>query len=179
MRIMSTLFKVLATVAATILAIYLLANGAVVAGGLVKRHQVADEVTESLVRILPSAERAQAELVDTVGREPERRWIEQRCEFRSVDSGWIAVDHREVCVLRTVTAWRVGSEREARDLGDLHDLHDQGTAGLRRVPAAGRTRRARSGRGAGGDVRRPVRLRRRAVVHLRPRHVARVQVARG
>jgi hypothetical protein len=119
MRILSTLAKFLAVMAATILVIYLLANTAAVAVGFVKRQQVAGEVTSVLARTLPSAERSQDELVDSVGREPDRRWIEQACDFRSVDSGWIAVSHREICVLRSVTAWRVGSEQEAVGLVPL------------------------------------------------------------
>ena len=137
MRIVSTLFKVLARLVALVVAIYVLANGAAVAVGLVERQQVARDVTTVLARILPSAEHAQHELVDAVGDEPDRRWIEQSCEFGTDDSGWMVQNHRETCVLRSVSAWRVGSEQEARDLGDLPDQRLPGWDGCLPLGLAG------------------------------------------
>jgi hypothetical protein len=116
MRLVSIVLKVLAGLVAFLLLFYVALNLAAVAGGVVQRHRLSGEVTEVLPRILPSAEQAQDELVDSVGRDPDRRWIEQACRFDHDDSGWIITSWREVCVMRSVTAWQVDSEQDARDL---------------------------------------------------------------
>jgi hypothetical protein len=116
MRLVSIVLKVLAGLVAFLVLFYVAVNVGAVAVGVVQRHRVAQDVTEVLPRILPSAEEAQSDLVAAVGRAPERRWIEQACRFDTDESGWIVVAHREVCVMRSVTAWRVGSEQEALDL---------------------------------------------------------------
>jgi hypothetical protein len=113
MRLVRNVLKVLVGLVALAVVAYFAGNGLAVAAGVAKRHRVAHEVTDLLVRVLPGAEAAQQEVVEEAGREPERRWIEQACSFETDESGWIVVDRRETCVLRTVTAWRVDSEREA------------------------------------------------------------------
>jgi hypothetical protein len=115
-RLLSIVLKVLGGLVSFLLLFYVAVNLAAVAEGVVQRHRLSEEVTAVLPRILPSAEESQDELVDSVTREPERRWIEQACSFDHDDSGWIIVSWREVCVMRSVTAWRVESVQEARDL---------------------------------------------------------------
>ena len=116
MRVVSVVLKVLAALVSFLLLFYVASNVGAVAEGVVQRHRLSDDVTALLPRIQPSAREAQDELVDSVGRTPERRWIEQACHFDHDDSGWIVVDWREVCLMRSVTAWRVESELEAREL---------------------------------------------------------------
>lgn len=116
MRVVSSALRIAAGLVAGLVLLYVVVNGASLVGGVVERHRVTDEVSAVLPRILPSAERAQGELVAEVGREPERRWIEQACRHDHDDSGWIVVSWREVCVMRSVAAWRVASEQEARAL---------------------------------------------------------------
>jgi hypothetical protein len=116
MRFVRNVLKALTGLAALAVLLYLVGNVLAVAAGAVQRHQVADEVTDLLVRVVPGAEVAQQEVIDDAGREPDRSWIEQACGFRTDETGWVVINHRETCVLRTVTAWRVESEREARHL---------------------------------------------------------------
>jgi hypothetical protein len=116
MRVISSAVRVVAVLVAVLVVLHLVVNGASVLGGVIERHRVAGEVSRVLPRILPSAERSQDQLVEEVGREPRLRWIEQACRYDSSYGGWFVVSWREVCVLRSVTAWQVGSEQEARDL---------------------------------------------------------------
>ena len=116
MRILSRILTAIAALAVLLLGVYVLVNAVAVAQGWQQRREVAGEVTELLPRLLPGAAAAQADVVATAGREPDRRWIEQACAFRTDDAGWIALNHRETCVLRSVTAWRVESEQDARGL---------------------------------------------------------------
>ena len=137
MRLLSILLKVLGGLVSFLLLFYVAANLAAVAEAAVQRHRVSEDVTAVLPRILPSAEELQAELVDSVAREPERRWIEQACRFETDEGGWIVIDHREVCVLRSVTAWRVASEGEARHLVLTGDRDEWAYQGCRSLGVAG------------------------------------------
>lgn len=116
MRILSSTLRGVAGLITCLVLLYVVVNGASVVGGAIERLRVAREVGAVLPRILPSAELAQEELVAEVGRQPEHVWIEQACRHDHDDSGWIVVSWREVCVMRSVTAWQVGSEQEARAL---------------------------------------------------------------
>ena len=99
-----------------VVGLYVFLNGFAVLAGLVRSHLVSDDVGELLLRIVPSAVGAQAELVGLARRAPDHQWIEQSCRFHTDDSGWVAINFRETCLMRSVTAWRVDSEREARAL---------------------------------------------------------------
>jgi hypothetical protein len=101
---------------AAVLLLWLAGNLTVVVVGLARSRVLAGEVSGMLDRIVPSAIRAQDELAGSAGRRPERRWIEQHCSFASDGSGWIAYGYRETCVMRSVSAWQVDSEQEARAL---------------------------------------------------------------
>lgn len=119
MRFVSSVLKALAGLVALVVLVYLAVNGIAVAQGLSARHRLADEVTDRIADELPAAEVAQQELVDGAEREPDRRWIEQTCEFGTDDAGWMVQNHRETCVLRSVAAWRVDSEEEARRMSGV------------------------------------------------------------
>lgn len=121
MRVVSSALRIAAGLVAGLALLYLVVNGASLVGGAVERHRLADEVSAVLPRILPSAERTQDELVAELGREPRHQWIEQACRFDHDDGGWMVVNWREVCVMRSVTAWRVGSAQEARALAATDD----------------------------------------------------------
>ena len=120
MRLVSSLAKVLGALlgalVAVVLLVYVAVNVGAVAAGVIQRHRTAEAVTQVLPRILPSAVEAHDELVAATGRDADRRWIEQACDFEHDDGGWMVIDWREVCVMRSVTAWQVGSEDEARAL---------------------------------------------------------------
>ena len=121
---LAKLGKALNVTVAAVLMLWFFGNLLTMAAGLVRSRVVADDVSGMLERIGPSAIRAQEELAATAGREPDHRWIEQDCSFTSDDSGWIAYGFRETCVMRSVSAWQVGSVSEARALlpvlaGDL------------------------------------------------------------
>jgi hypothetical protein len=137
MRILSIVLKVLGGLVSFLLLFYVAVNLGALAEGVVQRHRVSDDITAVLPRVLPSAEDAQDELVGSVAREPDRRWIEQACHFGTDETGWIVVDHREVCVLRSVTAWRVSSERDARHLVPTSDRDEWAYDGCRSLGVAG------------------------------------------
>jgi hypothetical protein len=137
MRLVSIVLGVLAGLVAFVLLFYVALNVGAVAEGVVQRHRLSGDVTEVLPRILPSAEQAQDELVGSVGRDADRRWIEQACRFETDESGWIVTDHREVCVMRSVTAWQVPSERDARDLVPTTDPGEWGYRGCTPLGTAG------------------------------------------
>ena len=137
MRLVSIVLKVLAGLVAFHLLFYLAHNGGADAQGVVQRHRHSGDVTAVLPRILPGAERAQDELVDSVGRDPDRRWIEQACRFDHDDSGWIIMNWREVCVMRSVTAWQVTSEQDARDLVPTTGPEEWGYRGCTPLGTAG------------------------------------------
>lgn len=123
MRSVSTLLKVLAALVALVVLAYLAVNGIAVAQGVADRRRLADVVTERIVEALPGVDATQQEVVAVAGREPDRRWIEQRCEFGTDDAGWMVQAHRETCVLRSVVGWRVDSEEEARGLAGTSTEH--------------------------------------------------------
>lgn len=116
MRVVSSALRIVAGLSAGLVLLYVVVNGASVVGGVVERHRLADEVGAVLPQILPSAERQQEELVAELGRGPGHRWIEQACRFDHDDGGWMVVNWREVCVMRSVAAWQVESVQEARAL---------------------------------------------------------------
>lgn len=137
MRLLSIVLKVLGGLVSLVLLFYGAVNLAAVAEGVVQRHRLSEDVTAVLPRILPSAEVSQDDLVESVAREPDRRWIEQACRFETDESGWIVTNHREVCVLRSVTAWRVASEGEARHLVPTSDRDEWAYDGCRSLGVAG------------------------------------------
>ena len=137
MRLLSILLKVLGGLVSFLLLFYVAVNLAAVAEGVVQRHRLSEDVSAVLPRILPGAGESQDELVDSVAGEPERRWIEQACSFETDESGWIVTGYREVCVMRSVTAWRVGSEREARGLVPTSDRDDGAYEGCRSLGVTG------------------------------------------
>lgn len=137
MRLVSIVLKGLAALVAFLVLFYVAVNIGAVAEGAVRRHRVSQDVTEVLPRILPSAEEAQGELVAAAGRAPDRRWIEQACRFDTDESGWIVVAHREVCGMRSVTAWRVTSEQDARDLAPTSGRGEWSYGGCTPLGAAG------------------------------------------
>lgn len=120
MRLLSWFLTCVAGLVVLVLGLYGLVNGIAVVEGMQHRRQVADDVTATLERVLPRAQRAQDATVERVGREPDRRWIEQSCGFSTDDAGWIAQNYRETCVIRTVTAWQVDSQQQARGLASPH-----------------------------------------------------------
>ena len=124
-RALTVLTKVVGGLLALVVLAYLGFNGASLVQANQKRDDVADRVTEALERALPAAADRQQDVVAAATREPDERWIEQHCEFRTDDAGWIVQSYREVCTIRGVTAWRVESPDEARDL-----LAVEGRAGL-------------------------------------------------
>jgi hypothetical protein len=137
MRLVSIVLKVLAGLVAFVLLFYVALNLGAVAEGVVQRHRLSGDVTAVLPRMLPSAEQAQDELVDSVGRDADRRWIEQACRFDHDDGGWIVMNWREVCVMRSVTAWQVPSEQAARDLVPTTDSGEWGYRGCTPLGTAG------------------------------------------
>lgn len=121
-RVLSELRRILTVAAATLVLTWFVGNLVATAVGIVRSHLVAAEVAPVIERALPEALLAQDELVAAAGRPPDRRWIEQACRFTADESGWMALRHRETCVLRTLTAWQVGSEPEARGLLPTHEM---------------------------------------------------------
>lgn len=117
----SKVVKALTVTVAVVVMLWFFGNLTAVVVGLARSQVLAAEVSGMLDRIVPSAIRAQDELAASAGREPERRWIEQDCSFTTDDSGWIAYNYRETCVMRSVSAWQVGSAQEARTLLPLRD----------------------------------------------------------
>ncbi|RYC07487.1 hypothetical protein [Nocardioides zhouii] len=100
MPIISELGRILRVAATTLLMAWLVGNLLVTAVGIVRSHLVAADVAPVLERVLPGAVQAQDELVVTAGRDADREWIEQVCSFTADESGWMAIRHRETCVLR-------------------------------------------------------------------------------
>ena len=124
-RVLTVLTKVLGGLLALVVLAYLGFNGASLVQAHQKRDDVADRVSAELEQALPAAADRQQDVVAAASREPDERWIEQHCEFDTDDAGWIVQSYREVCSIRGVTAWRVESAGEARDLLTL-----EGQAGL-------------------------------------------------
>ena len=122
MSILGSVHKAVGLAVVVVVGLYVVLNVSAVLAGFGRSFVVAHHIGAMLERIVPSAIEAQDELADTAGREPDGRWIEQRCEFGSDDSGWIAINHRETCVMRSVTAWGVDSEHEARRLLPLREM---------------------------------------------------------
>lgn len=122
MHLLSDLRRILTAAVATLLLTWLGGNLLVTAVGIVRSHLVAADVEPLVVRLLPGVVEVQDELVASAGRDADREWIEQACSFTADESGWMAIRHRETCVLRSVTAWEVASEQEARDLLPVREV---------------------------------------------------------
>ena len=137
MRLLALVLRSIVALVALLVLLYVVVNVGAVAAGTVQRHRVAEDVSDVLPRIVPSAEQAQADLVASAAREPDRRWIEQDCRYDHDDGGWMVVNWREVCVLRSVTAWRVASEREARALVPVRGEETPGYDGCLPLGVAG------------------------------------------
>ena len=116
MTVVSLLAKLLGGLLVVLLGGYLLVNLVSLVGAQVERRNLSAEATDALATEVPRLAEAQADLVASVGREPERSWTEQVCDFRTDDAGWIVQGYRETCVVRSVAAWPVASAGEADSL---------------------------------------------------------------
>lgn len=115
-RAMSVLTKTVGALIALVLVAYLATNLFSLARGWHLRGQLADEFTAAAQPLLPELRAGQAALVEEVGREPDRAWIEQVCSFNHDDSGWMINNYREQCSVRSVRAWQVESVDAGRNL---------------------------------------------------------------
>ncbi|GAA1914560.1 hypothetical protein [Nocardioides hwasunensis] len=125
---MRTLLKVLAGLLALVVVGYLGVNLVAVIGAHQQRGDIAERVSAELESAVPAALDRHQELVDAAGRDADVAWVEQVCDFATDDGGWIVQNYREVCTLRSVSAWQVGSDVEARGLltvsGDQQAAYD-------------------------------------------------------
>ena len=109
---MRLLLRIVAGLLALVVLGYLAVNGAAMVQAREQRDDIAEQVTAGLENAVPAAADRQQDLVGAAGREPDAHWIEQACRFDTDDAGWMVQSHREVCSVRSVTAWRVGSPGE-------------------------------------------------------------------
>lgn len=116
MRILRFLYIAFVSVVALVVGIYLLVNIGGVLAAEVKRGGLEDQITERIAEVLPTAQQFVGPVADRVGVAPTHSWTAQHCDFRTNDSGWIAIDYREVCTLESVHAWQVDTEEDARAL---------------------------------------------------------------
>ena len=116
MTFVSLLAKLLGGLLVAVVGGYLVVNLVSLAGAQAERRSLSAEATDALATEVPGLAEAQADLVSVVGREPERSWTEQVCDFRTDDAGWIVQNYRETCAVRSVTAWPVDSAAQAASL---------------------------------------------------------------
>ncbi|WP_374457098.1 hypothetical protein [Nocardioides sp.] len=113
---MRLLLRIVVGLLALAVVAYLAVNGAVLLEARGQRDDLADRLTTELEEAVPAAADRQQDLVGAAGREPDAHWIEQACRFDTDDAGWMVQSYREVCGVRSVTAWRVASPGEGQSL---------------------------------------------------------------
>ncbi len=112
MGAMRLFLRIVAGLLALVVLGYLAVNCAVVLEARERRGDIAERMTVELEDAVPAAADRQQDLVGAAGREPDAHWVEQACRFETDDAGWMVQGYREVCSVRSVTAWRVGSPGE-------------------------------------------------------------------
>ncbi|MDR7251890.1 hypothetical protein J2X46_000866 [Nocardioides sp. BE266] len=113
---MRLFLRILAGLVALVVVGYLAVNGAVLVRAHQQRDDIAGQVTTALEEAVPAAADRQQDLAAAAGREPDAYWIEQACAFDTDDAGWMVQSYREVCAVRSVSAWQVASPGEGQSL---------------------------------------------------------------